>query len=126
MARFWWLLSLRGKKLSPRPRHHSRFLPYRPRQGTVRRNKAQLLLKVGLATVACGGSKSNATWRDSNRRARLSDAAKLLAMTAIDLLHGGAAPAKEILAQFSPAMTKEGYLEFQRNLFRTERFAYME
>jgi hypothetical protein len=36
------------------------------------------------------------------------------------------APAKEILAQFSPAMTKEGYLELQRNLFRTERFAYME
>jgi hypothetical protein len=47
-------------------------------------------------------------------------------MTAIDLLYGDAAPAKEILAQFSPAMTKEAYLEFQRSLFRTERFAYME
>ena len=27
-----------------------------------------LLLKVGLATVACGGSKNNATWRGSHRR----------------------------------------------------------
>jgi len=45
-------------------------------------------------------------------------------MTAIDLLYGDAASAREILAQFSPAMTKEAYLEFQRSLFRTERFAY--
>ena len=43
----------------------------------------------------------------------------------IDLLHGDAAPAKEILAQFNPAMTKEAYLEFQRSLFRTERFDYL-
>jgi hypothetical protein len=47
-------------------------------------------------------------------------------MTAIDLLHGDAAPAKEILGQFEPAMTKEAYLEFQRGLFRIERFAYTE
>ena len=40
------------------------------------------------------------------------------------LLHGDAASAREILAQFSPAMTKETYLQFQRSLFRTERFAY--
>ena len=39
------------------PRHHPRLLPYERRQITVRRNKAQLLLKVGLTTVACGGAK---------------------------------------------------------------------
>jgi hypothetical protein len=47
-------------------------------------------------------------------------------MTAIDLLHGGAAPAKEILAKFEPAMTKEGYLAFQRGLFKKERYAPAE
>jgi len=47
-----------------------------------------------------------------------------LAMTAIDLLHGDAAPANEILANFQPAMTKDAYLSFQRNLFRKERFTY--
>src|SRR4029077_10985512 len=36
--------------------------------------------------------------------------AKLLAMTAIDLLHGDAASAQEILAQFNPAMTKKASL----------------
>ena len=47
-------------------------------------------------------------------------------MTTIDLLHGDAAPAKEILAKFKPAMTKEAYLEYQRGLFRTERFAFAQ
>jgi hypothetical protein len=38
-------------------------------------------------------------------------------MTAIDLLYGDAAPAKKILAEFKPAMTKDGYLAFERGLF---------
>jgi hypothetical protein len=49
-----------------------------------------------------------------------------LAMTAIDLLHGDAAPAKEILAKFEPAMTKEAYLAFQRGLFKNEHYAPAE
>jgi metal-dependent amidase/aminoacylase/carboxypeptidase family protein len=48
--------------------------------------------------------------------------AKLLALTAIDLLYGGAEPAKKILADFTPAMSKESYLAFERGLFRTERY----
>ncbi len=36
--------------------------------------------------------------------------AKLLAMTAIDLLYGDAAPAKQILADFKPVMGKDEYL----------------
>jgi amidohydrolase len=52
--------------------------------------------------------------------------AKLLAMTAIDLLHGDASPAKEILAKFEPAMTKEAYLAFARGLFKKERYTPAE
>ncbi len=48
--------------------------------------------------------------------------AKLLAMTAIDLLYGEAASARKIIAEFEPVMTKEGYLEFERGLFRTEHY----
>jgi metal-dependent amidase/aminoacylase/carboxypeptidase family protein len=48
--------------------------------------------------------------------------AKLLAMTAIDLLYGDAAPARKILVEFKPAMTKDSYLAFERGLFRTERY----
>jgi hypothetical protein len=48
--------------------------------------------------------------------------AKLLAMTAIDLLYGDAAPARKILAEFKPAMTKDSYLAFERGPFRTERY----
>jgi amidohydrolase len=48
--------------------------------------------------------------------------AKLLAMTAIDLLYGDAEPARQILADFKPVMSKDEYLAFERGLFRTERW----
>ena len=48
--------------------------------------------------------------------------AKLLAMTAIDLLHDDAAAARRILREDRPGMTKEEYLEFQRRLDATELF----
>src|SRR5438477_10459169 len=48
--------------------------------------------------------------------------AKLLAMTAIDLLYGDAAPAKQIIADFQPVFTKDTYLAFERGLFRQERY----
>jgi amidohydrolase len=48
--------------------------------------------------------------------------AKLLAMTAIDLLWEDAAPAKEAIARFKPVFTKEEYLAFARSLFKKERW----
>jgi hypothetical protein len=48
--------------------------------------------------------------------------AKLLAMTAIDLLYGDAAPAREIHDRFEPVMTNEGYLADQRGLFKKEHY----
>ncbi len=87
---------------------------------------AHLMPVIHPYVVAAEGKAHGADWRINEPRHGYLTPAKLLAMTAIDLLHGDAAPAREILAQFSPAMTKEAYLEFQRGLFRTERFAYME
>src|SRR5438067_7425640 len=74
--------------------------------------------------VAAEGKAHGADWRINEPRHGYLTPAKLLAMTAIDLFYGDAGPAREILAGFAPAMTKEAYLEFQRGLFRTERFAY--
>jgi metal-dependent amidase/aminoacylase/carboxypeptidase family protein len=48
--------------------------------------------------------------------------AKLLAMTAIDLLYDNAAQAKQIIGDFKPAMTKDSYLAFARGLFKKERY----
>jgi hypothetical protein len=87
---------------------------------------AHLMPVIHPYVVAAEGKAHGADWRINEPRHGYLTPAKLLAMTAIDLLHGDAAPAKELLAQFSPAMTKEGYLAFQRSLFRTERCAYME
>jgi hypothetical protein len=49
--------------------------------------------------------------------------AKLLAMTAIDLLYDDGAQAKQIIGEFEPAMTKADYLTFARGLFKKERYS---
>jgi hypothetical protein len=76
--------------------------------------------------VAAEGKAHGADWRINEPQQGYLTPAKLLAMTAIDLLHGDAAPAREILASFEPAMTKEAYLDFQRGLFKKERYAPAE
>lgn len=48
--------------------------------------------------------------------------AKLLAMTAIDLLWDDATPARQVIADYTPAFTKDTYLAFERGLFKTERW----
>jgi hypothetical protein len=76
--------------------------------------------------VAAEGRAHAADWHINEPQHGYLTPAKLLAMTAIDLLYGDAAPAKEILANFAPAMTKEAYLAFQRGLFKKERYASQE
>ncbi|MGE5269370.1 MAG: hypothetical protein ACM3JG_06815 [Thiohalocapsa sp.] len=43
-------------------------------------------------------------------------------MTAIDLLWADAARARHIIADFAPAFDKGSYLDFERALFKTERY----
>jgi len=76
--------------------------------------------------VAAEGKAHGADWRINEPQHGYLTPAKLPAMTAIDLLHGDAAPAKEILSKFEPAMTKEAYLAFQRGLFKKELYAPAE
>jgi amidohydrolase len=85
---------------------------------------AHLMPVIHPYVVAAEGKAHGADWQINEPQHGYLTPAKLLAMTAIDLLYGDAGPAKEILGQFDPAMTKAAYLDFQRSLFRTERFAY--
>ena len=48
--------------------------------------------------------------------------AKIMAMVVIDLLAEGATRAQEVLAKFQPAMTKDEYLAFQRQVAHVEEF----
>jgi len=84
---------------------------------------AHLMPVIHPYVVAAEGKAHGADWRINEPQHGYLTPAKLLAMTAIDLLHGDAAPAKEILAEFEPAMTKDAYLAFQRGLFKKERYA---
>ena len=48
--------------------------------------------------------------------------AQVLAMTAIDLLHGDAAAAHEVLRDYKAPMSRAEYLAFQRGINKTERY----
>jgi len=50
----------------------------------------------------------------------------LMAETALDLLWGDAARGRELLANYTPPMTKDEYLRFMRKLSRTETFGEVE
>jgi hypothetical protein len=73
--------------------------------------------------VAAEGHAHAADWRINEPQHGYVTPAELLAMTAIDLLYGDAAAAREILHDFQPAMTKDAYLALQRGLFKKERYA---
>jgi amidohydrolase len=87
---------------------------------------AHLMPVIHPYVVAAEGKAHGADWRINEPQHGYLTPAKLLAMTAIDLLYDDAGPAKDILAKFEPAMTKDAYLSFQRGLFRKERYAYSE
>jgi amidohydrolase len=72
--------------------------------------------------VAAEGKAHAADWRIIEPDHGYVTPAKLMAMTAIDLLYEDAAPAKETLAAFTPAMTRDAYLTFARGLFKKERY----
>lgn len=72
--------------------------------------------------AAAHGKTHGADFRITEPEHAYLSPAKLLAMTAIDLLWDDAAPARQILGQFQPAMTKDEYLAFERSLFKTERW----
>lgn len=66
------------------------------------------------------GPGHSATWHISDKEMGYLGPAKSLASLAVDLLHDDAAKAKEVIEKHTPAMTKDEYLTFQSNVFKTE------
>jgi amidohydrolase len=83
---------------------------------------AHLMPVIHPYVAAATGKTHGADFRITEPEHAYLTPAKLLAMTAIDLLYGDAAPARQILADFTPAMSKAAYLEFERGLFKTEHY----
>jgi len=84
---------------------------------------AHLMPVIHPYVVAAEGHAHAADWQINDPQHGYVTPAKLLAMTAIDLLYDDGAPAKEILARFEPTLTKDAYLAHQRSLFKKERYA---
>ena len=49
-------------------------------------------------------------------------AAKAMALTVVDLLHGNGQKAKEIVDNFEPLLSKDAYLKLLRSMYKEEKF----
>jgi len=83
---------------------------------------AHLMPVIHPYVAAATGKTHGADFRINEPTHAYLTPAKLLAMTAIDLLWDDGAPARKIIADFKPAFTKDSYLAFARGLFKTELY----
>jgi metal-dependent amidase/aminoacylase/carboxypeptidase family protein len=68
------------------------------------------------------GQGHGADYAIADPRLAYVEPARQLALMAVDLLWEDARAAREILREWTPRMTREQYLAFQRGLARTESF----
>jgi len=68
------------------------------------------------------GSGHGADFAITDQKLAYVEPAKQLALMAVDMLWDDARAAKEIIHEFTPRMTKEAYLSFQRGIAKTDLF----
>ena len=72
--------------------------------------------------IGASGDGHSRDWCISDKNKAYLESAKLMALTAVDLLKDGASNAGRIIEQHQPLMSKEEYLAFLDDLFRVEQF----
>jgi len=69
-----------------------------------------------------GGGHHSSDWYIRDKKLAYTAPAKVLALSAVDLLWGEGEMAKQILAEHQPAMSKAEYLQFLDNVFQKKQF----
>jgi len=83
---------------------------------------SQIMPAVQGYMSGASGTGHGADFMISDPRFAYTAQAQVLAMSAIELLHGDAAPARELLRNYKPPMTRAEYLAFQRGINKTEEY----
>ena len=83
---------------------------------------SQIMPAVQGYMSGASGAGHGADYMITDKRFAYLGQAQALAMTAIDLLHGDAAAAHEVLRDYRAPMSRADYLAFQRGINKTERF----
>jgi len=68
------------------------------------------------------GPGHSVDWHISDKEMGYLGPAKSLALMAVDLLYGDATQATRVLDGYKPEMTKDAFLSFQRDLYKTELY----
>ena len=83
---------------------------------------SQIIPVIHPYTAGATGGGHSRNYRIKDYEQAVVMPAKIMAMTAVDLLADGAVKARQAVEEFQPPMTREQYVEFQRNRFTTEVF----
>jgi hypothetical protein len=83
---------------------------------------SQIMPAVQGYMAGASGTGHGADFMIANRELVYLGQAKVLAMTAIDLLWGDAAGAQQVLKDYKAPMTRAEYLAFQRGINKTETY----
>ena len=83
---------------------------------------SQIMPVLHPAMTGASGTIHGTDWTISDPAAGYLAPAKTMAMMAVDLLYDDAATAQKILAENTPNMTKEEYLQQQKAIFKKELF----
>jgi metal-dependent amidase/aminoacylase/carboxypeptidase family protein len=83
---------------------------------------SQIMPALHPGVGGAGGVAHSADFRIEDKELAYVAPAKLLALSAIDLLYDNAAEGRKILENFTPRMTKQAYLDFQNKVFQTETY----
>jgi len=77
---------------------------------------SHIMPAIEASANGCRGTGHGADYHIADQEIAYIASAKVAAMTLVDLLADGAARAKEILSEYKPAMTREAYLSFLREM----------
>jgi amidohydrolase len=83
---------------------------------------SQIMPVLHPSMTGASGSAHATDWHIADPQAGYLAPAKTLAMMAIELLGNDAAIAQKVIAESNPPLTKEGYLNQQKEIFQFERF----
>ena len=83
---------------------------------------SQLMPVVHPVMAGASGEPHSVAWHISDTTSGYVAPAKTLAMMAVDLLADDAGEGRRVLEEFTPALSRDEYLQKQEQIFRTEVF----
>ena len=83
---------------------------------------SQLIPTIHPSVHSTSGDGHGIDYLVTDYNAAVITAAKAMALTVVDLLHGNGEKGKEVVGKFKPKYSKDAYLKLLRSMYKQETF----